>query len=175
MRSAQGLRKLMVGERSEYDPIDSWAGAFNELIDLWAAPSSPYVEVINYVELTVTANTKIDERPATPTGPGRWMLVSVTCRLEVAITGAGSPSATFAIGSTEGGAEIVKAQTITSATTVGTIVGGFAIASLGTTDMAQANGFEGMYPAGQETWAAVVATNAPATGTVKIIEIWMAL
>jgi hypothetical protein len=36
LRSAQGLRKLMGTERSEYDTIDSWAGAINELIDLWS-------------------------------------------------------------------------------------------------------------------------------------------
>lgn len=36
MRSVQGLRKLLGSERDEYDTIDSWAGAINELIDLWS-------------------------------------------------------------------------------------------------------------------------------------------
>lgn len=34
MRSSSGARKVMAFERDEYDPIDSWAGAINELVEL---------------------------------------------------------------------------------------------------------------------------------------------
>jgi hypothetical protein len=33
MRSTAGYRKIMQLERDEYDPIESWAGAINEMVD----------------------------------------------------------------------------------------------------------------------------------------------
>ena len=34
MRTATGARKIMANERDEYDPIESWAGAINEIVGL---------------------------------------------------------------------------------------------------------------------------------------------
>lgn len=126
------------------------------------------------IDLTTTAVTLIDTRPTTPTGPGRWKLVSIDLRVKVAITGGGTPSATVKIGSTSGGQEIVLSQTVLPATSVGSIIGGFALGSLGV-DMSQATGFEAIYPAGQSIYADVTSTGTPATGVVTAYLVWQAL
>jgi hypothetical protein len=123
------------------------------------------------IDLTTTANTVIDTRPATPTGPGRWKLVSIDLRLKVAITGGGTPSSIVSIGSTSGGQEVVLNQTVLPATSVGTIVGGFSLSSLGA-NMSQITGFESIYPASQEIWANVTASGPPATGTLTAYLLW---
>jgi hypothetical protein len=78
------------------------------------------------------------------------------------------------VGSTLGGQEIVLDQIVLPAAAVGTIVGGFTLASLGT-DMSSANGFEASYPASQSTYARVTAAGAPATGTLTAYELWQEL
>jgi hypothetical protein len=43
VRSTAGLRKIIVGERLEYDPVEGWVSAINELIDsILASPITPY-------------------------------------------------------------------------------------------------------------------------------------
>lgn len=123
------------------------------------------------IDLTTTANTVIDTRPATPTGPGRWKLMSIDLRVKVAITGGGTPSSVVSIGSTSGGQGIVLNQTVLPATSVGTIIGGFSLSSLGT-DMSQVTGFESIYPASQEIWANVTASGPPATGVLTAYLLW---
>ena len=135
---------------------------------------SPIVLVTVDLDLTTTANPVIDTRPSSPTGGGRWKLISIDLRVTVQMTGSGTPSSTLSIGSTSGGQEIVLTQTILPAATVGTIVGGFALSSLGS-DMAQANGFEALYPAGQTIYANVTQSGTPATGTVTAYLLWQEL
>ena len=126
------------------------------------------------IDLTTTANTVIDTRPATPTGPGRWKLVSIDLRVKVAITGGGTPSSVVSIGSTSGGQEIILNQTILPAATVGSIVGGFSLVTLGT-DMSQINGFEAIYPASQAIYASVTESGSPATGVLTAYLLWQVL
>jgi hypothetical protein len=126
------------------------------------------------IDLTTTANTVIDTRPATPTGPGRWKLVSIDLRVKVAVTGGGTPSSVISIGSTSSGQEIILNQTILPAATVGSIVGGLSLVTLGT-DMSQINGFEAIYPASQEVWANVTESGSPATGVLTAYLLWQLL
>lgn len=143
----------------------------------WADPGTgtALVTVAVDVDLTTTANTVIDTRPASPSGINRWKLMSIDLRVKVEVTGSsGSPSSVISIGSTSGGQEIVLDQTVLPATSIGTIVGGFSLASLGT-DMSQVNGFEAMYPASQAIYANVTQTDSPDTGTVTAYLLWQGL
>lgn len=138
------------------------------------APGSTLVTLAVDISLTTSANTAIDTRPATPTGINRWKLISIDLRLKVAVTGGGTPSASVTIGSTSGGNQIVTAQTINTSTAVGSIVGGFALNSLGS-DMSQTTGFESFYPASQSIYANVTATGSPSTGTLTAYLLWQGL
>lgn len=139
-----------------------------------AATGTTFVTLAVDINLTTTGNNVIDTRPASPPGPGRWKLVSIDLRVKVAITGGGSPSSIISIGSTSGGQQIVINQTILPAATVGSIVGGFALGTLGS-DMTQVTGFEAMYSASQEIWANVTASGPPATGTITAYLVWQGL
>ena len=168
--------KLLYSPVNYSPPIDGYIGEHIARIDnrLGQAAPSPYIAVSFDIDLTATANTLIDTRPASPSGPGRWKLISIDLRLKTAITGGGSPSSAISIGSTSGGQQIVLSQTIIPAVTVGAIIGGFALTSLGS-DMAQSTGFEAIYPASQTIFANVTETNSPATGVVTVYIIWQSL
>lgn len=62
VRNTAGLRKMLVGERFEYDPVEGWVGTFNELVDTVAtmgiAPT-PFAGTPSPVVFG-TANTGID-------------------------------------------------------------------------------------------------------------------
>ena len=142
----------------------------------WATPT-PGITLVTVqadIDLTTTAITTIDTRSASPTGPGRWKLVSIDLRVKVAVTGGGTPSATVKVGSTSGGQEVILSQTVLPAATVGSIVGGFALNTLGS-DMSQINGFEAVYPASQIIYADVTASGPPATGTLTAYLLWQGL
>jgi hypothetical protein len=136
-----------------------------------AAPSTTLVTMAVDIDLTVNGSSVIDTRPATPTGQGRWKLMSIDLRLKV---GLGSGSSIISIGSTSGGQQIVLNQTILPATSVGTIVGGFALNTLGS-GMSQVTGFEVVYPASQQIWANVTPSGSPSTGTITAYLLWQGL
>lgn len=129
--------------------------------------------VIADVDLTATAVTPIDARPAAPAGNGRWKLVSIELRVKVGVTGIGA-SATVRVGSTNGGDEIIKDQTVLVATPVGDIVGGLARASLGT-DLPITNGYQAIYAAGQEIFVGVTIAGVPLTGVLTGYLVWQTL
>lgn len=137
------------------------------------AQLSSLVTVMHDVDLTITATTTVDTRPALPVGPGRWKLIEIVLRMKVAVTSGGA-SAIVRVGSTSGGQEIVIDQTILPAASVGDIVGGFSLSTLGT-DMSQATGFEAIYPASQSIYVDVTAAGAPEMGTLTAYLLWMAL
>jgi len=157
-------------------PIDGYIGEHIARIDtrLGQAAPSPYIAVSFDIDLTTTANTLIDTRTSSPSGSGRWKLISIDLRVKTAITGGGSPSSAISIGSTSGGQQIVVSQTIIPSVAVGSIVGGFALTSLGS-DMSQSTGFEAIYPASQAIFANVTETNSPTTGAVTVYIIWQSL
>jgi cation transporter-like permease len=97
--------------------------------------------------------------------------MSIDLRVKVAVTGGGTPSSVIRIGSTSGGQEIILDQTILPAATVGSIVGGFSLNTLGA-DLSQITGFEAVYPASQEVWANVTESGSPATGTITAYLLW---
>jgi hypothetical protein len=136
--------------------------------------ASPLKLVVYDIDLTTAGNPVIDTRPATPTGNGRWKLVSIDLRVKVALSGGTAPVAHVSIGSTSGGTQIVLDQTIDNTVTAGTIVGGLALTSLGS-DLSQATGFEAIYPAGQNTYANVSVTGGPTTGVVTAYLMWQGL
>jgi hypothetical protein len=138
------------------------------------APSSTLVTMAVDIDLTTTGNYLIDTRPSTPTGPGRWKLMSIDLRVKVAVTGSSTPSSTVSIGSTSGGQQIIINQVILPAATVGSIVGGFALNTLGS-DMGQSTGFEAVYPAGQLIYANVTVSGTVATGTATAYLLWQGL
>jgi len=150
--------------------------ASSDTVAAWATPTpgSTLVTTQFDIDLTTTANTAIDTRPSTPTGPGRWKLKSIDLRLKVAITGVGTPSSVLSIGAVSGEQQIVVDQTVTDSSTVGSSVGGFALGTLGF-DMSQSTGFEAMYPAGQAIYANVTQSGNPATGTVTAYLLWQGL
>jgi hypothetical protein len=102
------------------------------------------------VNLITTGNDVVTAYtlPTTPTGAGRWILTRVVPRVKVVPTGTGTPSNTFRVGSTSGGQEILLDFVCDSSNTVGQILAGQALLSLGS-DMAAANGFEAVYAAAQ--------------------------
>lgn len=144
--------------------------ATSESTAIWqdAAASTTLVTVEVDFGITTTGNTVIDTRPATPSGPGRWKLMSIDLRVKEALDFGVS---IVSIGSTSGGVEIVIDQTIVPATSVGSIVGGFSLLSLGM-GMSQVTGFEGVYPASQDLWANVTVTGTPSTGIVTAYLLW---
>lgn len=97
--------------------------------------------------------------PASPTGNGRFLLTLVLPRVITAIVGTGTVA--LRVGITTGGQEIVTDQTISSATAVGTIVGGQSLATLGASMLA-ANAYTLVMNAGD-----VVKISATTTGTLS--------
>lgn len=154
-------------------PVDGYIGEHIYQIDSQLG-QAPYTKVSVDVSLIAAANVLIDTRPASPSGAGRWKLVSVDIRMKTAITGAGSPTSVISIGSTSSGQQIVLNQTIDGYKTVGMIVGGLALATLGV-DMSQTNGFEAIYPASQQIYVNVAPAGSPATGLVTIYLLWQGL
>jgi hypothetical protein len=141
----------------------------------WLELSASPLKLVTYdIDLTTAGNPIIDTRPATPTGNNRWKLVSIDLRVKVALSGGTTPTAQLSIGSTSGGTQIILDQVIDSSVAAGTIVGGFALTSLGAA-LSQATGFEAMYPAGQSTYANVAVTGSPTTGTVTAYLLWQGL
>jgi hypothetical protein len=142
----------------------------------WADPAAGTTLVTKAIDidLTTTANTVIDTTPSSPSGSNRWKLMSIDLRLKVALSGGSTPSSVISVGSTSGGQQIVIDQTVVEATTLGTIIGGFSLTSLGT-DMSQTNGFEAMYSASQDIYANVTQTGSPTTGTVTAYLLWQGL
>jgi len=126
------------------------------------------------IDLTVAGNVVIDTRPAVPTGPGRWKLVSIDLRIKEALSGGTAPVAHLTIGSESAGNQVVTDQTINESVAVGSIIGGFALSSLGS-DMSQSTGFEAMYPAEQQLFAGVSNTGVPTAGVVTAVMIWNAM
>jgi len=148
------------------------AGGLNQLkSDILTEAETTLITTAVDIDLTTTGNPVVDTRPATPTGLGRWKLKSIDLRLKVAITGSGSPSSTLSIGSTSGGQQVVIDQEVTSSTTVGSSIGGFALGTLGA-DMNQTTGFEAIYPASQVIYANVTQSGDPTTGTVTAYLLW---
>ena len=148
------------------------AGGLDQLkSDILAEVETNLITTAFDIDLTTTGNPVIDTRPATPTGPVRWKLMSIDLRLKVAITGSGSPSSVISIGSTSGGQQIVINQTVLLSASVGDSVGGFSLATLGT-DMSQATGFEACYGASQAIYANVTESGSPATGTITAYLLW---
>jgi hypothetical protein len=136
-----------------------------------AATGTTLVTLAVDIDLTVTGNSVIDTRPESPTGLGRWKLMSIDLRLK---DGLESGSSIISIGSTSSGQEIILNQTILPATTVGSIVGGFALNTLGS-NMSQVTGFEVIYPFLQQIWANVTVSGSPSTGTVTAYLLWQGL
>jgi hypothetical protein len=151
--------------------------ASSSILAAWADPGvvTTLITLAVDIDLTTTANTVIDTRPASPSGTNRWKLMSIDLRVKVELAGSGgSPSSVISIGSTSGGQEIVLNQTVLPATSVGSIVGGFSLETLGT-DMSQVNGFEAMYPASQNIYANVTQTDNPSSGTITAYLLWQGL
>ena len=136
-----------------------------------AAPSTTLETMAVDIDISASGSRVIDWRPAFPSGPGRWKLMSIDLRLKV---GLDSGSSILSIGTTSGGQQIVLNQTILPATSVGSIVGGFALGTLGSS-MSQVTGFEVVYPAGQNTWANITTSGSPTTGTVTAYILWQGL
>lgn len=155
-------------------PIDGYIGEHIAKIDQQLGLNLLYSTLSMDVSLTALANVLIDTRPANPSGAGRWKLISIDIRVKIAISGSGSPSSIISVGSTSGGQQIVINQTIDGYKTVGTIVGGLALSSLGS-DMSQSNGFEAVYPASQQMYANITPSGSPSTGTVTIYLVWQLL
>ncbi len=127
------------------------------------------------ISLVNTSNQMIDVRPAIPAGNGRWLLISITLRIETALTGTAGCTTNLRIGSTAGGNEIVLDQLIDTTQGVGTVVGGLAIDSLGSS-MSQHNGFQGAFPASQAFYAkSTFSVGTPAAGVVRAHLLWQAL
>lgn len=146
--------------------------ATSESTAIWqdAASSTTLVTVEADFDITTDGNHIIDTRPATPSGAGRWKLMSIDLRVKVAFDA--TATAIVSVGSTSGGEEIIIEQTILSTSAVGSIVGGFSLLSLGM-GMSQVTGFEGVYPASQDIWANVRATSGSATeGTITAYLLW---
>lgn len=97
--------------------------------------------------------------PASPTGNGRFLLTLSLPRVITAIVGTGTVN--LRVGITTGGQEIVTDQAITSATAVGTIVGGQSLATLGASMLA-ANAYTLALNAGDS-----VKIRATTTGTLS--------
>lgn len=156
-------------------PIDGYIGEHIAKIDKQIGLNAPAYSTVSVdVGLTAAANVLIDTRPSSPSGAGRWKLISIDIRVKVAISGSGSPNSVISVGSTSGGQQIVTNQTVDGYKTVGTNVGGLALLTLGS-DMGQSNGFEALYPASQQIYANVAPSGSPSTGTVTIYLIWQGL
>lgn len=97
--------------------------------------------------------------PASPTGAGRFLLTIVLVRETVLIVGSGTVA--LRVGTTTGGNELMTDQVVSSATTVGTIVGGQDLATLGLSLIA-GNGYSVILPAGT-----AVKIRATTTGTLS--------
>lgn len=119
------------------------------------------------VNLRTSGVTIVDSRP----DYGRWKLVSIDLVIKTAIS-PGGVTAVVRVGSTSGGQEIVVDQTLTSSS--GGVVGGFALASLGS-DMSQSNGFEAIYSAGQSIYVGVTVTGTPSAGMLTADLVWQEL
>jgi hypothetical protein len=141
---------------------------------VWATPSTeiPLVGISSEVPLTANSDIVIDTRPASPTGIGRWKLLSIDLRLKTALIGTGST--TVKVGSSIGGSEIVLSQTIINTDPVGGNVGGLALSTLGSA-MDQANGFIGLFGAGQTINVNVAVSGVVTDGAVTIYLLWQAL
>lgn len=86
------------------------------------------------VELTfATSSADVDgiafTVPATPTGDSRFLLTMVLLRLSQTVTG--SASVGLRVGTSVGGLQVVTPQTIDSGSSLGSIVGGLSLTSLG--------------------------------------------
>ena len=147
-----------------------WRRWFTVLRTLYAKVHGIELVVRDIALASFTAQL-IDSRPVLPTGPNRWLLVSITLRLKVAETGTGTPTLNLRIGSTSGGQEIVLDQLIATTNSVGDIVGGFAIASLGS-GMSSDNGFQAVFPASQALYAKSIQVAGTTTGGIVTATMW---
>lgn len=127
------------------------------------------------IELQTTSDQLIDTRPAFPSGPNRWLLLSITLRLKTPLTGTSGCETNLRIGSTPGGQEIVLDQLIDDTMMTGIIVGGFASISLDT-GMSQSNGFEAAYDASQNIYAkSTFSIGTPSGGVITAYLLWQEL
>jgi hypothetical protein len=99
-----------------------------------------------------------------PTGSGRFILTRCILRLATAVVGTGT--VTISIGSTSGGTQIIKPVSVTSGSTL-TIIGGEAIASLGT-DMSSLNAYEAIYAYNQVIYCNITVTGTITNGSIDI-------
>jgi hypothetical protein len=103
--------------------------------------------------------------PASPTGPGRFILQRAYARAREVLVGAGSIA--VRIGTSAGDDSIGTDQTVTSARAVGTIFSGQAIASRGSAVLV-ANSYEAALAAGATIYARATPTGAVAGGSCEI-------
>lgn len=151
-----------------------WVGSTWLRIDASPVSPSPLIQVSVDVSLLTTESVLIDTRPVSPAGINRWKLVSADLRLKEVLSGGTAPTSIVSMGTEAAGTQIILGKSVDSSIVAGTILGGFALSTLGA-DMAQLTGFEVIYPAGQAIYVNVTATGAPTGGIVTGYLLWQAL
>lgn len=101
--------------------------------------------------------------PASPSGNGRFNLSGLALRLGTALVGSGNVVLTA--GTTQGGTDLILAQTVTSATAVGGSPFGLPFVQLGAT-FDQASGDNAYLAAGTPIWVRLATSGTVTTGPV---------
>lgn len=102
----------------------------------WAPAYEGYPEATALTTFSLTPGGVVDTVgftvPAVPTGPGRFVGQRAYLRLEQALGGADTGTVAVRVGTTVGGNDLLTDQTITNASTVGTVFSGLSAATRGT-------------------------------------------